>query len=300
MLRAEERCKAFKKTEMKKLNLFILSVFLVCIISCKENKEDIDKNDIKQTSFGEPNVNVDNLTMEFTNWWNYHSKNIALEKDFNALNENSEKISKSDFIENLVTGNYIPVKLKNDEDELYYKLFKLNDRVEKSIRSTIKSTSSVVLNHLKMEGKLFPDFNFVDLDGNKYDNQNSFGKTTVIKCWFINCKACIEEFPMLNQFVEKHNGDKGMQFISLAFENKTDLQKFIKNKPLSYAVIPEQKEFMEKSLNVNQYPTHFIVDENGLIEKVFTKANDMIDYLDGNYHVNEDKAPPPPPPPTAG
>lgn len=253
-------------------------------MSCTENnsdKKDIENKEIIQTSFGEPNVQVENLTDNFRTWWNYHSRNIALETSFNAISETSTKTTKLDFLEKLVSGNYIPIKLKNEGGEKYYQLFKLNNQADKSIRSTIKNTSSLVLHHFKMEGKRFPDFNFVDLEGNKYDNQNSLGKTTVVKCWFIRCQACIAEFPMLNEFVEKHTEDKNIQFISLAFEHKTDLQKFIQKKPLSYAIIPEQRAFMENALTVNQYPTHFIIDRNGLVEKVYTKADDMIEYLDG-------------------
>lgn len=43
---------------MKKINLFIWSVSLLCLMSCNENNEDIDKAAIKQTTFGELNVNI--------------------------------------------------------------------------------------------------------------------------------------------------------------------------------------------------------------------------------------------------
>ena len=271
---------------MNKIISTLLAISAVCFLSCKENtpnKKDIVKKEILPTSLGEPNIDVDKLTTDFRNWWTYHSKNISLETDFIAVNETSTEITKLEFLESLVTGNFVPIKLKKNGVEQYYKLYKLTNDTDQSIRSTIINTSAVVLNRFKMVGQQFPDFNFVDLDGDTFDNQNSLGKVTVIKCWFINCVACVKEFPELNQYVSKQEGNKEIQFISLAIDGKSALQKFVKKKPFSYSIIPEQKEFMETALNVYEYPTHFIIDKNGIIEKVYTSADHLIQYLNNKY-----------------
>lgn len=283
---------------MKKHTIIAVSIFLIGFASCKENniqKEKDTENRIskEKASFGEPNVNVGNLNNDFRTWWNYHSREIALESDFKAINESSKEITKLAFLEELVSGNFIPIKLKDNSNENYYKLYKLNEKTDKSIKRTIKSKSSLVLNHYKMEGKPFPDFNFVDLNGNEYNKKNTKGKIIVLKCWFINCQACVAEFPELNELVNEFKNDNSIQFISLAFEKKNELKKFIEKKPFSYKIIPEQREFMEKSLSVNQYPTHFIIDENGVILKIYSNADQMIRYLKGNYLIDQSKMSPP-------
>ena len=69
-------------------------------------------------------------------------------------------------------------------------------------------------------------------------------------------------------------------FISLAYDQKEALDSFLLKKPFRYAVVPDQKQFEFYDLDVKEYPTHFIIDGNGIIRKVVTKADEMIDALE--------------------
>ena len=151
-----------------------------------------------------------------------------------------------------------------------------------------------------MEGTYFPDFKFTDLNGEKYNSDNTKGKTLILKCWFINCKPCIAEFPELNQLVERNSDQEDILFISLAMDSKENLDKFLAKKAFRYKTIPNQREFMEKTLNIKLYPTHFIIDKNGLIEKVVNKSSELISYLKDGQPVDgkqSENLPPPPPAP---
>lgn len=282
-------------------NLLILIV-IFCSISCKENKDSKIKN--TEVNTHKSNVDFNSIELDYKKWWTYHYNTISLSSEFIALDDKSETISKNNFLEKLMSGDYIPLKLITTDSLRMYKLFKLDESADKGIRSTIKNTSAVTYKYFKMEGTNFPKFNVTDLNGKEYNNDSTLGKILIVKCWFINCKPCIAEFPELNELVEEYANREDVLFIALAMDTKADLDTFLTKKVLKYETIPNQEEFMEKTLDVNQYPTHLVVNQNGIIEKVVNKSSELISYLkEGqilNKKENKNLPPPPPPPPPAG
>jgi len=271
---------------MKKHILLSFSISILVIVSCSE-----------KTDYGKPNVDSENIQNDYMKWWTYHSDNIILSSDFIAINDASKIITKEAFLKNLTSGNFIPLKLISKNDSTYYQLFKLNKSVNKNIKSTIKNTSSVSYKHYEMEGKYFPEFHFTDLKGDEYNNENTKGKIIILKCWFIKCAACVAEFPELNELVEKYQDREDIIFISLAFDSNDELKQFLLRKPFNYKVASVQAEFMQNDLAINAYPTHFIIDKTGMIQKVVNSADEMILELDESeiLYVNKTQLSPPPP-----
>lgn len=223
-----------------------------------------------------PNTDLSTLKTDFMQWWTYHSKNIILSSNFIPFNENSNQISKNDFLKKLTSGKFIALKLISKDSLTYYKLFKLDKNSDKGIGGTIKNVSAREYKHFKMEGISFPKFSFTDLNGKTYTSENTKGKTIILKCWFISCKPCVAEFPELNLLVKKYQNRNDILFISLAFDSKKALQDFLIKKPFSYAVVPNQREFMEDILRIHTYPTHFVIDKKGTIKKVVNKVDEML------------------------
>ena len=88
-------------------------------------------------------------------------------------------------------------------------------------------------------------------------------------------------------------------------DSKSELEKFLQQKEFKYEVVPNQEEFILKKLYLNAFPTHLVVDENGIILKVGNNASEMIAFFE-NGKKSKDQilpapalslAPPPPPPP---
>lgn len=234
-----------------------------------------------KTDYGQPNANYKNLEKDFRIWWTYHENNIILSSNFIAIDNLSNRISKADFFEKLTSGDYIPLKL-NSKDSLVYKLFKLDEDSNSEIRQQIKRSSTANYIHFKAEGKAFPKFQFFDLNGTEYNNENTKGKIVILKCWFIGCHACVAEFPELNKLVDNYRNRKDIVFISLATDSKEKLNQFLAQKKFNYAVVADQSNFITKELNVSSYPTHIIIDSNGIIRKVVNKADEMIMALSDN------------------
>lgn len=250
---------------MKNFYSVFLSVLLLSLTSCSN-----------KAGNGSPDVNFEELEKDFVKWISYHNDNINLSSDFIPVDCSSKLISKADFLKMLTTGEFIPLKLKSKESTICYKLFKLDKSADISIVNTIKSTTFVEYRNFEMEGRDFPDFSFRDMDGNEYNNENTKGKIIILKCWFINCPPCIAEFPELNAFAERYRNRKDIIFISLALDTKPALEKFLSENRFDYIVIPDQKEFIGNILNINEFPTHFIIGKNGVIKKVVNKADEMI------------------------
>lgn len=280
---------------MVKMKNLILLLFVLCLAACKENK--ILKSINASIETHDSNVDANTLELDANKWWTYDYNNISLAADFIALNDTSEKITKNEFLAMLTTGNYIPLKQQTLDSLKTYKLFKLGAKADESIRSTIKSTASVIYRNFKVEQTNFPDFSFTDLNGKEYNNANTKGKTVVLKCWFIGCKPCVAEFPELNELVERHVGNENILFISLAMDSKHDLDSFLLKKEFKYETIPNQRAFMDTILEVKQYPTHFVINEIGKIVKVVNKSSELISYLEEGQilRIKENKNPPPPP-----
>ena len=242
---------------MKKI-IYILA-FFVLLISCSG-----------QTKLGKPEVNPVEIQKKFMDWWTYQYNNIMLSIDFVPLDSNSKEITKEAFLQALSEGNYIPIRLKSDKNVFYYKLFKIEPTSDTSIKATISEAAFNETQNLKKEGKPFPKFSFKDLNGNLITNENLKGKIVVIKCWYIHCTACIKEFPEVNNLVKKYKDRKDVIFISLAEDTPEQLMLFLEKKPLSYSVVPDMKTYMNLTLQLNAFPTHFIINKEGKIAKVLS------------------------------
>lgn len=221
-----------------------------------------------QTNSKKPEADPTQIQKNFSEWSAYQNKNIMLSRDFVALDVLSKEISKESFLDQLANGNYIPIRLKSEDSIYYYKLFQIDPNSDSSIKATINQIGFDAYKNYKMEGTPFPKFSFKDLNGNEVSNETMKGKIIVIKCWYIHCTPCIREFPQVNKLAASYKDRKDILFISLAEDAPEQLKAFLARKPLSYSVISDMKIYMNETLNLNAFPTHFILNKEGLISKV--------------------------------
>ena len=249
---------------LRLLPTVLITFLLISNLSCTDKKTSL-----------QPDTDVAHLQKDFITWWNYQSNSIRLAGNFNPLDENSEVISKEEFLQKLISGKFIPIHLKSDDKKSYYKLYKISPEAPISINQTIKTNAITELKFYKMEGAEFPGFNWTDLQGKNYTKKNTKGNILVIKCWFINCYACIKEFPDLNQLVNNYKERNDIEFISLALDGEDDLKEFLKKNDFNYQVVPDQGDFLKNDLKIRYYPTHFIIDKQGKVLKVVTNFEDL-------------------------
>jgi len=255
------------------------------LFSCEE-KEKVTETELIFSS----------LQTDQAKWWRYHKTNIDLATNFVPVGDKGDTISKNAFFEALLTGDFITLKLKSNAPGDRYQLFRLREDADKDISYTIMADTYPEYKHFMMEGKEFPNFEFIDLDGNKISRETTAGKTLVVKTWFLRCKPCIEEMPQLNELVREYEGREDIAFLSLSLDPKEELETFLKQREFLYPVIPNQRVFIEDTLGFSVYPTHIVVEPSGKIRKVVNTAPEMIAALKGKplNEMNRDLAPPSP------
>ena len=118
----------------------------------------------------------------------------------------------------------------------------------------------------RMKGQPFPSFELRGLDGTIYKSEELRGKILLINFWFSRCGPCIMEMPEMNEMVEKYGSDE-VVFLAPTFDNTEVVNKFLSRRPFDYQIVPDVKDFCLE-LNVRSYPTHFVVNREGIIEKV--------------------------------
>lgn len=215
------------------------------------------------------------ILKDFNSWWTYTYQNINLSQDFIGLAPDGKALSKKVFLQLLTTGEFYPAKTDLRDNLPCYRLYSLKT-ADKDIQNTIIQLASEQLSYYNMEGKELPAYQFEDIAGHKYNNVNTKGKIIVLKCWFIRCVACVKEFPELNKLVDSYKNRKDILFLSLAFDDKQDLITFLKTHKFSYAVAPNQQEFMNDKLGITTYPTHIIIAKDGKIVKAVDNYNDLV------------------------
>lgn len=219
------------------------------------------------------------ITPNIMTWLVYERDHVKLEEDFEARDANQKPITKRLFLQLLSKGGYLPLRLKSASGKYVYQLYKIADGKNESLKAVIQDYGNTYYKHFLMEGKPLPNFAFEDLNGNKYTNLNTKGKVLVLKCWFIRCLPCRQEMPRLNEILNYYKPRTDVLFVSLASDPKPALRTFLKKTKFDYAVVGNADAYMSEKLKVNMFPTHIIVNKQGLIVKVANDAEEMIKAL---------------------
>lgn len=191
-----------------------------------------------------------------------------------ANDELGKKITRVEFLNELISGKYLPLRLKSKKD-LIYRLYNPGVFQDQEIKETIINEAENYKRHFLWEEKQLPDFNFTDLNGKNYTSQNTKQNILILKCWFIHCTRCILEMPELNTLANKYKNRRDILFVSLASDKPEDLQSFLKKQRFYYAVVPNMDDYMTNKLKITSYPTHIIVGKNGLISKLVNNVEDL-------------------------
>jgi len=249
---------------IKYISVYIMPIFILLNAACR---------------FGNPGDAVyapEEIFSSDGNFNGYLAQNLdLLTENFIAYDVDGKVISKLYFLKQLTTDQYLFIKLSSNDNKLYFKLYKLKPGNERAHGDVMYAYLHSYYEHYQQVGKKFPDFNFTDINGTQYTSQNTKGKIVIIKCWFIKCQACNEEMPKLNAIVKKYKNRKDIVFISLATDKKAELKDFLKNKDFEYPVVAEQENFISNQLKTNEYPTHYIINKQGIVVNVVDKPEEV-------------------------
>lgn len=90
---------------------------------------------------------------------------------------------------------------------------------------------------------------------------------TVYNFWFVACKPCVEEIPVLNQLAAKYNNDS-VRFIAITFDKPEKLEAFLTKNPFNFMIGILPQESIEKIKKISFYPFTAIVNRQHKISFV--------------------------------
>lgn len=134
-----------------------------------------------------------------------------------------------------------------------------------TIDTILISPPKSVVNKNTLVNTKAPDFSVTDIYGNTYNMDELKGNVVVMNFWFVACPPCIQEIPELNELVNSYKEIPNVVFLAFAKDTETLLGKFLAHSEFNYSIIPNAKE-IAKQYGVYAYPTHVVVDKNGIIQ----------------------------------
>jgi thiol-disulfide isomerase/thioredoxin len=121
----------------------------------------------------------------------------------------------------------------------------------------VNSSNARIFEYIDKE---FPVRTFLSLKGDSIQIGGHQNKPTLINLWFTSCSGCIAEIPALNKLKEKY-GDK-MNFVSITFNEKEEIAKFLKKYEFNFEHIAEAGAYL-KELGINAYPKNIFINKQG-------------------------------------
>ena len=218
--------------------------------------------------YGEPVKATAYLLSSFKNFWNYWNEYVKLSRDFTAFDESENTISKDIFLKKLSTGGYLPLRLQSNDSLNYYKLCKIDERLNKDMSDAIKTCVNIRIQNNNMVNKPLPGFKFIDLNGRLYNGETCKGKIVVLNFWFIHCKSCVAEMPALNKLVNLYKNRNDIFFVGLAADSSDKLKTFLEKTVFNYAIVPDMQNYLTDTLKIHSYPTQVIINKKGMVVKV--------------------------------
>lgn len=116
-----------------------------------------------------------------------------------------------------------------------------------------------------MLNKQMPDFDFVDIDGNRANSKDLKDRVIFLNFWFTRCAPCIAEMPELNQIKEMYKNQE-IAFISMAPEEESLIKAFLKKHPFTFQHIADADDFLK--LFGTGFPKNILIDKEGIIRYI--------------------------------
>jgi peroxiredoxin len=118
-----------------------------------------------------------------------------------------------------------------------------------------------------------PLFELRGLDGKMYALKDLKGKIVVLNFWFIACKPCVNEMPVLNTIKNSYDRKK-VVFLALSLDSKDAVNSFLQNHQFNYIQLPGAAKVHQK-YRLDAYPVSIVIDARGIVSFVQVGGPDV-------------------------
>ncbi|PWK80338.1 thiol-disulfide isomerase/thioredoxin [Mucilaginibacter oryzae] len=205
------------------------------------------------------------------------AKRISIRKESDSiLNRYAARFPKSPIISWLIYD----AASRHNYSHFYYKAF---DRIKTYQRPEVRSGLKAYLDKQKIkgEGRRFPLRDFIQAN---ISAESRHAKFTLVDFWFSACGPCIFNFNKLKSIYNTYH-DKGFNIVAISIDKKeaiADYERTIKKYQYTWDQVLDLNGLRTKSLNINIFPTSFLLDQNGKIIKTFINPILLNTFLERN------------------
>lgn len=119
-------------------------------------------------------------------------------------------------------------------------------------------------------GDQAPDFELVDLEGNKHRLSDYKGQGVFLNFWGTWCPPCKKEMPYMEGF-SKEFEEKGVHILTINVgEPKVKVELFRDELDLTFPILLDKNKSVMDLYNIKPLPTTFLINSEGVIEEVIT------------------------------
>lgn len=133
-------------------------------------------------------------------------------------------------------------------------------------------------------GEKAPNFQYMDINGNKGSLQGLKGKVVLVRFWADWCPYCKYEMPRIDVFYKRIK-NKGFDVVAVNVGQSRDVvDSFTAQLNITYPMIMDPEGELARYYGVKGIPTNFLMDREGIIKEmlvgeIFIEDRVMIDLL---------------------
>ncbi|MBE1554080.1 thiol-disulfide oxidoreductase ResA [Sporosarcina limicola] len=121
-------------------------------------------------------------------------------------------------------------------------------------------------------GDMAPDFELVDLEGNKHRLSDYKGQGVFLNFWGTWCGPCKKEMPHMEKLHKEFEG-KDVQILALTIKDPPlKVKAFRDQYELTFPIAIDKTEVVKEAYNISPLPTTFLINDKGKIQKIIKWA----------------------------
>ena len=114
-------------------------------------------------------------------------------------------------------------------------------------------------------GSVAPDFDLVDLDGDRVRLADLRGHPVIVNFWASWCGPCVEEFPLLREVAEEHTDD-GLVILGIVYQDRVESARaFMANNGGTWSTAMDPDDRVARAYNIFGPPETYFVGRDGRI-----------------------------------
>lgn len=134
---------------------------------------------------------------------------------------------------------------------------------------------------LVQKGRVAPNFEVVDLNGNPFKLSDLKGKPVLLNFWATWCPPCKSELPEFERFFEEYGKQVHIVAINLTLseESKDAVKEFVKKQGLTFPIYLDVEGSVVETYLVRYIPTSYFLDKNLVVKDIHIgplKFEDMV------------------------